>query len=55
MELTKELKEKPENAKAEEESKKIMEDTGLELTDEEVEQVSGGIRHIFGCPGDGTY
>ena len=43
MELTKELKEQLENAKTEEEAKKIMEEVDLEMTDEEVEQVAGGM------------
>ena len=43
MELTKELKEKLENAKTEEEAKKILEEAGVELTDEEMDQVAGGL------------
>ena len=42
MELTKELKEKLENAESKEEEKKIIEIDGMELTDEEMEQVAGG-------------
>ena len=42
MELTKELKEKLENAESKEEEKKIIEKDGMELTDEEMEQVAGG-------------
>ena len=42
MELTKELKEKLEKAETKEEAKKIIEDAGMELTDEEIEQVAGG-------------
>ena len=42
MELTKELKEKLENAESKEEEKKIIEIAGMELTDEEMEQVAGG-------------
>ena len=42
MELTKELKEKLENAESKEEAKKILEEAGVELTDEEMDQVSGG-------------
>ena len=49
MELTKELKEKVEEATSFEEAKKILEEAGVELTDEEMDQVAGGIRHIFGC------
>ena len=42
MELTKELKEKLEKAKNKEEAKKIIEKAGMELTDEEMDQVAGG-------------
>ena len=42
MELTKELKEKLENAESKEEAKKILEEAGVELTDEEMNQVAGG-------------
>ena len=42
MELSKELKEKVQNAKSAEEAKKILEEAGLELTDTELEQVAGG-------------
>ena len=42
MELTKELKEKLENAESKEEAKKILEESGVELTDEELDQVAGG-------------
>jgi len=42
MELSKELKEKVENAKSAEEAKKILKDAGLELTDAELDQVAGG-------------
>ena len=47
MELTKELKEKLEKAKNKEEAKKIIEDAGTELTDEEIEQVAGGRYYDF--------
>ena len=43
MELRKELKEKVENAKSAEEAKKILKDAGLELTEEEMNQVAGGM------------
>ena len=43
MELSKELKEKVENAKSAEEAKKILKDAGLELTDAELDQVAGGL------------
>ena len=42
MELTKELKEKLENAESKKEAKKILEEAGVELTDEEMDQVAGG-------------
>ena len=42
MELTKELKEKVENATSAEEAKKILEEAGIKLTEEELDQVAGG-------------
>ena len=42
MELSKELKEKVQNAKNAEEAKKILEEAGMELTDDELDQVAGG-------------
>ena len=48
MELTKELKEKLENAESKEEAKKILEEAGVELTDEEMDHVSGG-KDYPGC------
>ena len=42
MELSKELKEKVQNAKSAEEARKILEEAGMELTDEEMDQVAGG-------------
>ena len=42
MELTKEQKEKLENAESKEDAKKILEEAGKELTDEELDQVAGG-------------
>ena len=42
MELSKELKEKVENAASAEEAKKILEEAGIKLTEEELDQVSGG-------------
>ncbi len=42
MELSKELKEKVQNAKSAEEAKKILEEAGLELTDTELDQIAGG-------------
>ncbi len=43
MELSKELKEKVEQAESKEEAKKILKDAGLELTDAELDQVAGGL------------
>jgi hypothetical protein len=43
MELTKELREKLENAESKEEAKKILEEAGVELTDAEMDQVAGGV------------
>ena len=42
MELTKELKEKLEKAENKEDAKKILEEAGVELTEEELDQVAGG-------------
>ena len=42
MELTKELKEKLENAESKEEAKKILEEAGVELTDKDLDKVAGG-------------
>ena len=43
MELSKELKEKVEQAESKEEAKKILKDAGVELTDAEMDQVAGGM------------
>ena len=43
MELTKELKEKVEKAETKEEAKKILKEAGVELSDAELDQVSGGM------------
>ncbi len=43
MKLTGELKEKVAKAESSEEAKKVIEEAGFELTDEEVENVAGGI------------
>ena len=51
MELTKELKEKLENAESKEEAKKILEEAGVELTDEEMDLVYGGKDY----PGTGQF
>ena len=42
MELTGELKEKVEQTKDKEEAKKAIEDAGVILNDEELDQVAGG-------------
>ena len=42
MQLIGELKEKLKNAESKEEAKKILEEAGVELTDEEMDQVAGG-------------
>jgi ABC-type transport system substrate-binding protein len=42
MQLTGELKEKVEKAENKEEAKKILEEAGLKLTDEEMNSVAGG-------------
>ncbi len=42
MELSKELKEKVEQAKSKEEAKNILKDAGMELTDTELDQIAGG-------------
>ncbi len=42
MKLIGELKEKVEKTETKEEAKKVIEDAGMELTDEEMEQVAGG-------------
>lgn len=43
MKITPELKEKLETAKTAEEKKKLIAETGMELTDEEIEKIAGGI------------
>ena len=42
MKLLGELKDKVEKAENQEEAKKIIEKAGMELTDEELDQVAGG-------------
>ncbi len=46
MKLVGDLKDKVEKAENQEEAKKIIEEAGMELTDEEMDQVAGGT-HIF--------
>ena len=43
MKLTKELKEKVEKAETKEEAKKVIEEAGMILSDDELEQVAGGL------------
>ena len=47
MKLVGELKDKVEKAENQEEAKKIIEEAGMELTDEEMDQVAGGGTDIF--------
>ena len=54
MGLTKELKEKLEKAESKEDAKKILEEAGLKLTDEEMDQVAGGGRMFTGSDSDLT-
>ena len=42
MKLTGELKEKVEKTETREEAKKVIEEAGISLTDEELDQVAGG-------------
>ena len=42
MKLVGELKDKVEKAETKEEAKKIIKEAGMELTDEEINQVAGG-------------
>jgi len=42
MKLVGELKEKVEKAANQEEAKKVIEEAGMKLTDEEMDQVAGG-------------
>ena len=48
MKLTGELKEKVEKAETREEAKKVIEEAGMELTEEELDQVAGGhvVTHV---------
>ena len=47
MKLVGDLKDKVEKAENQEEAKKIIKDAGMELTDEEMDQVAGGGTSIF--------
>ncbi|MGX8721056.1 MAG: bacteriocin [Eubacteriales bacterium] len=46
MELIGELKQKVENAADREEARELIEEAGVKLTDEELEQVSGGCERL---------
>ena len=47
MKLVGELKDKVEKAENQEKAKKIIEEAGMELTDEEMDQVAGGCSKFF--------
>ncbi len=47
MKLIGELKEKVEKTETREEAKKIIEEAGMELTQDELDQVAGGISKVF--------
>ena len=46
MKLVGELKERVEEADTREEKKRIIEEAGMELSDEEIDEVSGGFQRI---------
>ena len=47
MELTKDVKEKLQKAQSEEEANKILEEAGVKLTEEEMDQVAGGAHEWY--------
>ncbi len=47
VKLVGKLKEEVENSKSKEEAKKVISEAGFELTDEEMEQVAGGLKHAI--------
>ena len=47
MELTGKLKEQVEKAETREEAKKVIEEAGISLTDEELDQVAGGYAQVI--------
>jgi len=51
MELTGKLKEQVEKTENMEDAKKAIEDAGMKLTDEELDQVVGGRGHSWGGKG----
>ena len=53
MKLTGKLKEDVEKAENKEQAKELIAEAGMELTDEEMDQVAGGDRHFTGS--DSTY
>ena len=46
MKLTRELKEQVEKAESVEEKRQLIEDAGMELSDEELEQIAGGLGNL---------
>ena len=46
MKLTRELKEQVEKAESVEEKRQLIEDAGMELSDEELEQIAGGLDNL---------
>ena len=50
MQLTGKLKEKVEQAETKEEAKKILEDVGITLDDEELDQIAGGCMQVPEIP-----
>ena len=55
MKLVGDLKDKVEKADNKEEAKEIIKDAGMELTDEEMDQVAGGAQYKFGMENDPLY
>ena len=54
MKLIGELKEKVEAAESREEARRAIEDAGIELTDDELDGIAGGLRHdLFAGRHDG--
>ena len=47
MKLLGDLKDKVEKAENQEEAKKVIEEAGMELTDEEMDQVAGGWEDVL--------
>lgn len=46
MKLTRELKEQVEKPESVEEKRQLIEDAGMELSDEELEQIAGGLGNL---------